>query len=118
MFKIIDITERELIALEVEGKLTEEDYNKITPLIDKAVTDFGKIKLYIQLNYVDGIAPKAFWEDVKTYLKHFNHMKKVAVVGKSRWDKLWSELAAPFISGEVKYFEFTAIDEAREWIKD
>ncbi|WP_320111910.1 STAS/SEC14 domain-containing protein [Draconibacterium orientale] len=118
MFKIIDITKEELIALEVEGKLTEDDYNKITPLIDKAVKDFGKVKLYIQLNYVEGIAPKAFWKDVKTYLKHFNHMKKIAVVGKSRWDKLWSELAAPFISGEVKYYEFTDINEARDWVKD
>ncbi|QIA07400.1 SpoIIAA family protein [Draconibacterium halophilum] len=118
MFKIIDLTKRELIAIEVEGKLTKADYDKITPLIDKAVKDFGKVKLYIQLNNLDGIAPGAFWEDVKTYLKHFNHMKKIAVVGKSRWEKLWSDLAAPFISGEVKYFEFTAIDEAREWVKD
>jgi hypothetical protein len=118
MFKILDITEKDLIAIKVDGKLKKIDYDKITPLIEKAVKDFGKIRLYIQLDDVDGIEPKAFREDVKTYLKHFKHMKKIAVVGKNRWDKLWSDLASPFVSGKVKYFEFTEIETARNWIQN
>ena len=117
MFKIIDFTKRELIAIDVEGKLTKADYDKITPLIDKAVKDFGKVKLYIQLNNLDGIAPGAFWEDVKTYLKHFNHMKKIAVIGKNYWEKLWSGVAEPFVKGEIKYFDFSDSVKAREWIQ-
>lgn len=117
MFRILEITGKDLIAIEVDGKLKKADYDKITPLIDKAVNDFGKIKLYIQLDNIDGIEPKAFQEDVKTYLKHFNHMKKVAVVGKHRWEKLWSNLAAPFVSGEVKYFDSVEIASALEWIQ-
>lgn len=118
MFKLLDITEKDLIAIEVDGKLKKTDYDRITPLIDKTVHDYGKIKLYIQLIQVEGIEPKAFREDVKTYLKHFNHMKKVAIVGKNKWEKLWSNLASPFISGDVKYFEFTEIDSALKWIKE
>ncbi|WP_340114703.1 STAS/SEC14 domain-containing protein [Maribellus mangrovi] len=117
MFKILDITKSELIAIKVDGKLKKVDYDKVTPLIEKAVKDFGKIKLYIQLNDVEGIEPKAFREDVKTYLKHFNDMKKIAVVGKNRWEKMWSDLASPFISGEVKYFDYTEIESAREWVQ-
>ncbi len=118
MFKVLDITKGDLIAIKVDGKLKKSDYDKITPLIEKTVKDFGKIKLYIQLDNVDGIEPKAFREDVKTYLKHFNHMKKIAVVGKNLWEKMWSGLAGPFVSGEVKYFDFTEIETAQEWIQE
>jgi hypothetical protein len=117
MFKVLDITKGDLIAIQVDGKLKKNDYDKITPMMDKTVNDFGKIRLYIQLDNVDGIEPKAFREDVKTYLKHFKHMKKIAVVGKTRWEKMWSDIAGPFVSGEVKYFEFTEIETARKWIQ-
>lgn len=117
MFKILDITKDDLVAIEVDGKLKKGDYDKITPLIEKTVKDFGKIRLYIQLDNVDGIEPKAFREDVKTYLKHFNHMKKIAVVGKNQWEKMWAGLTGPFVSGEIKYFEFQKIETARVWIK-
>lgn len=117
MFKVLDLTKNDLVAIQVDGKLKKTDYDKITPLIEKTVRDYGKIRLYIQLDNVDGIEPKAFREDVKTYLKHFNHMKKIAVVGKNRWEKMWSNLAGPFISGEVKYYEFPEIEKAHEWIQ-
>lgn len=117
MFKVLDLTKNDLVAIQVDGKLKKTDYDKITPLIEKTVRDYGKIRLYIQLDNVDGIEPKAFREDVKTYLKHFNHMKKVAIVGKNRWEKMWSNLASPFISGEVKYYEFPEIEKAREWVQ-
>ena len=42
--------------------------------------------------------------------------KKIAVVGKNRWEKNWSNLAGPFVSGEVKYYVFPEIEIAREWI--
>ena len=78
MFKVLDITKGDLIAIKVDGKLKKSDYDKIIPIMDKTVNDFGKIKLYIQLDNVDGIEPKAFREDVMAYLRHFNHMKKIA----------------------------------------
>lgn len=117
MFKVLDLTKNDLIAIQVDGKLKKEDYDKVTPVIEKTVREYGKIRLYIQLDDVDGIEPKAFREDVKTYLKHFKHMKKIAVVGKNRWEKMWSNLSGPFISGEVKYYEFPEIKKAREWIQ-
>lgn len=116
MFKVLDLTKNDLVALQVDGKLKKEDYDKVTPVIEKTVREYGKIRLYIQLDNVDGIEPKAFREDVKTYLKHFKHMKKIAVVGKNRWEKMWSNLASPFVSGEVKYFSLEEKNEAKVWI--
>lgn len=117
MFKILDLTYENLIAVEVNGYLKKEDYEKVNPLIDKAVKEHGKIKLYLFLTDIGGIEVKAFVEDVKTYLRHFRDMEKIAVVGDNGWQKVWTELAAPFISGKTKYFNKTETAEAQFWIK-
>ena len=118
MLQILDLTHRDIIAVEVDGKLKKEDYDKVDPLIDKAVKDFDKIKLYIRLNHIDGMEPAALAEDVKTYLKHFNNLEKMAIVGKNQWEEIITKLSGPFVSGEVRYFDFPEIDSARKWIQN
>ena len=118
MFKILDLTNKDLIAISINGKVEKSDYDKILPLMDKTKKDFSKIRLYIQIDNVDGIEPKAFREDIKAYLKHFKDISKTAIVGESDWHKLWANLASPFISGEVKFFPQGAIVEAKEWIME
>ena len=118
MFKILDLTNKDLIAISINGKVEKGDYDKIIPLMDKTKKDFGKIRLYIQIDEIDGIEPKAFREDIRAYLKHFNDLRKTAIVGQRDWQKLWADLASPFISGEVKFFPQGAIVEAREWIME
>jgi hypothetical protein len=117
MFKILDRTLGNLIAIEVDGHIQKKDYDKITPLIEKSVKEYGKIRLYIQITKIEGVEPKAFIEDVKTYFKHFKHMEKIAVVGENKWQKFWSDLAAPFVSGELKYFSHEQIAAAQTWIE-
>ncbi|QGY42958.1 hypothetical protein GM418_04580 [Maribellus comscasis] len=118
MFQVLDITQKDLIAIKVDGNNTKNDYDKITPLIEKSVEKFGKIKFYVQLDNVKSITPTAFREDLKTYVKHFDDIDKIAVVGENAWQKLWSNLATPFVSGTVEYFSHEDIAEARNWIID
>lgn len=116
MFKLLDITKGDLIAIKVDGRIVKNDYDKITPLIEKTVRDYGKIKLYIQIESIDGIEPSAFVADVKTYIKHFKDINKIAVVGENAWQKMWSGLANPFVSGTIKYFSHVDVAKARNWI--
>ncbi len=118
MFILLDLTYENLIAVKVDGHITKGDYDKVTPLIDKAVKDFGKVKLYIQIDKIEGIEPGAFVEDVKTYFRNFNHMEKIAVVGETKWHKLWSKLASPFVSGDLKYFTHNEIAAAQLWVQE
>jgi len=117
MFNILDKTFGNVIAIEVDGHIEKKDYEKVNPLVEKAVREFGKVRLYIQITKIEGIQPSAFIEDVKTYLKHFKDLEKVAVVGNSKWHKFWSGLAGPFLSGELKYFTLDQITEAKAWIE-
>ena len=115
MFKILDKTYGNLIAVEIDGHIEKKDYDKVTPLIDKSVREFGKVRLYILITKIEGIEPQAFVEDVKTYFKHFRDFEKIAVVGNSKWQKFWLELAAPFVSGKLKYFTHEQMIDAQTW---
>ncbi len=118
MFTILDSTYGNLIAVQVQGHVAKEDYDKVNPLIDKAVKEYGKIKLFIQIDSLNGIEPKAFVEDVKTYFRHFKDIEKMAVVGETKWQEFWVKLAGPFISGKVKYFSHSELIAAQNWIRE
>ncbi|HKJ80240.1 MAG TPA: STAS/SEC14 domain-containing protein [Prolixibacteraceae bacterium] len=117
MFKVLDLTYNNLIAVEIDGQIKKEDYDKVNPLIEKAVKEHGKVKLYLYIAKIEGIDAKAFLEDVKTYFRHFNDMEKIAVVGDNDWQKFWSNLAGPFVSGKLNYFNKSETAEAQIWIR-
>lgn len=117
MFKILDKTLGNLVAIEIDGHINKADYDKVTPLLEKAVREYGKVKIYIHIVKIEGIEPGAFMKDVRTYLKHFNHVEKIAVVGNNKWQKFWAGLASPFVSGEIKFFTHDEAAEAQTWIE-
>lgn len=82
MFKLLDLTKDNLIAFRVSGHIEESDYEKINTLLEKTEREFDSIKLYIDLEEIQGIEPMALWEDFKTYFKHVAKAKKAAIVGK------------------------------------
>ncbi len=116
MFKLLNLTKDNLIAIEIDGKVRKEDYQMITPLINGRVKDYGKIRMYIEIETIEGVESAALKEDLKTYIRHFNHMEKIVVVGNTKWQKLWSKLASPFISGEMKYYSHEEVTDAVRWI--
>ncbi|MCF8235016.1 MAG: STAS/SEC14 domain-containing protein [Bacteroidales bacterium] len=118
MFKILDMTKDNLIAFRVEGRIEKSDYDKINALLKKTEKEHDKVKLYIDLEDIDKIEPKALWEDFKTYFSHIGKVKKVAVVGQGGIGKTFTKLANPFAKAEVKFFLYKETIEARNWIME
>lgn len=118
MFNVLDITQDDLIAIQVKGEITKEDYEKLNPLIDKTVKDYGKVKFLILMGKIDAIKPEALLKDFKAYFKHFNNISKVAFVGDKSWQELVAKVASPFISGKIKYFPESQVIEAQNWVKE
>ncbi len=117
MFRILEFTKDDVVAIHAEGKITKNDYEKINPVIDKTLRENDHVKLFIEMDEVETIKPDAFIEDVKAYLKNFNKIEKVAVTGDSSWQKIISGITSPFISGKVKYFPKNQWLKAKGWIQ-
>ncbi|MCB9092341.1 MAG: STAS/SEC14 domain-containing protein [Halobacteriovoraceae bacterium] len=105
-----------MLKFKAKGKLTHEDYNEITPLLNGALEAVKNPIVYalFDVTEMEGWEPRAAWDDFKLGLKHRHEFKKVALYGSKNWQKNISSLANLFIAGEVEFFEKK--DLALAWI--
>jgi len=106
------------LTFKAVGKLTHEDYEKITPMIDSALEGVKdpKVKAYIDASELEGWELRALWDDLKLDLKHGNEFVKVAVYGCKKWQEYATKVGNWFISGKMKFFEDA--DEALSWLQE
>lgn len=106
------------MTMKAVGKLTHEDYEVITPMIDSALAGIKnpKIKTYVDLSEFDGWELRAAWDDFKIGLKHGSAFSKIAIYSNSKWLEYGVKISAWFMSGEMKLFE--SEEEALKWLSD
>ena len=104
------------LTLKAVGKLSHEDYNTITPMIDSALgaVKHPRVNVLIDGTELEGWELRAAWDDLKLGLKHGNEFEKIAIHGNKNWQELAAKIGAWFISGEVQYFEKR--DDALAWL--
>ncbi|NQZ54470.1 MAG: STAS/SEC14 domain-containing protein [Piscirickettsiaceae bacterium] len=104
------------LTLKASGKLTHEDYEIITPMIDSALATVKtpKVDALIDGTELEGWEIRAAWDDFKIGLKHGNEFEKIAIYGNKNWQETLAKMGSWFISGEIKYFE--NISEALDWL--
>ena len=104
------------LSLKAVGKLTHEDHETITPLLDSALgaVKEPQVKVLIDGTELEGWELRAAWDDLKLGLKHGNEFVKIAIYGNKHWQEITAKVGAWFISGEVKYFEIE--EDARAWL--
>ena len=95
------------LTLKASGKLTHEDYEIITPMIDSALATVKtpKVDALIDGTELEGWEIRAAWDDFKIGLKHGNEFEKIAIYGNKNWQETLAKMGSWFISGEIKYFE-------------
>jgi len=105
------------MTLSVIGKLTHEDYELITPMIDSALEGIAqpKIKMFVDVTKLDGWELRAAWDDLKLGLKHGKQFERVAMLGNKSWHEWAVKVGGWFVDAEVKYFEEETA--ALEWLQ-
>jgi len=104
------------LTFKAVGKLTHEDYVKVTPLIDAALVGVKDphIKALVDISEFDGWELRAAWDDFKIGLKHGFDFEKIAIYGQDKWVEYGINVTSWFMSGEVK--EFDSIENALGWL--
>ena len=102
--------------LKIIGKLTHEDYELITPMLDSAVQGIKQPKINALINALEfeGWELRAAWDDFKLGVKHGREFQKIAIVGNKKWQEYSAKIGSWFISGEAKYFE--DLISAQDWL--
>ena len=106
------------LTLKAVGKLTHEDYETITPMIDAALSTVKepRVKALIDGTELEEWELRAAWDDFKLGLKHGNEFVKIAIYGNKNWQEITAKVGSWFISGEVKYF--TTVEDALNWLNE
>jgi len=105
-----------IIELKMSGKLTHEDYQTFVPIIDRALKSFKDLEpcLLADMREFKGWKGRAAWDDMLFGLKHRKAFKKVAVVGKKKWEEVATEMMKPLMKGKLRFFK--DYDEAMAWL--
>ncbi|BFM09401.1 STAS/SEC14 domain-containing protein [Halioxenophilus aromaticivorans] len=106
------------LTLKAVGKLTHEDYETMTPVIESALTGVKNptINALIDGTELEGWEPRAAGDDFKLGLKHGSQFKNIAIVGNKQWQQVAAKIGTWFVGGQVKYFENET--EALGWVME
>ncbi len=101
------VQENFFLSLKAIGKLTHQDYLKITPMIDSALAEVTEphVNVFIDGTELEGWELRAAWDDLKLGLSHGNQFNKIAILGNKKWQEYAAKKGSWFISGEAQYFE-------------
>ncbi len=116
MVEVQERSDDKVVEVTVSGKLTKEDYGHFAPIVEAAIQRSGKLRMLVVMHDFHGWTAGALWEDVKFDWHHFRDIERLALVGERRWEAGMAVFCKPFTTARVKYFDHSALDEARQWI--
>ncbi len=119
MFRVIDGLPPNVLAIEAVGKVTHEDYHDTFIPKAEAMIAKGPIRmLYVIGKDFVGFELEALWDDGKFGLKHWNDLSHIAVVADQSWLRAAVSMFTPFFRGEVRLFNLSELQAAKDWITD
>ena len=107
-------------GFKVTGKLTAEDVEAISPLIENAIAAYKKpIGLLADLSEMHGASWAARWDEMRFLQRHSDHIARMAIVCNDEWQEL-SEMvlvASAFMQAETVYCHASQIHHAWHWVR-
>lgn len=116
MITIIDQNVKNLLQVEIKGKLTKEEVHKVGETCKQLIAEHKTIRTLIIGTEFEGYTLGAFFEDLKFCLGHLNDFEKIAFVGNKKYEEVISNMSSLFMKGEMKYFDESQMKEAKEWV--
>lgn len=117
MLHFIELASDRVVGFRIEGKVTNEDFEKVAALVQTRLAAHDKLRIYAEVPEFEGIAIDALFKDLKFALGHWSRFDKEAVVTDKSWLRTATEFAGKLIPHmEVRAFSTREVDAARRWI--
>jgi len=123
MLQILDFTGNNVIATTANDFLGIKDYEKIHPFIHNIIKTGKKVRWYFEMDDGSSTNSTGFWEDGIIEINygnmkftHSDDIETIAIVGEKKWEKCMMAIMKPFANANLKYFELSDKEQAKEWI--
>ena len=114
--KLEELNDGRLLEIHVTGTLVKEDYETFVPVVERLVKQHGTIDMLVAMHEFHGETAGAFWEDTKFGVHHFRDIKRLAVIGETKWQERMANFLKPFTTATVRYFDSSQAAEAHGWL--
>ncbi len=104
-----------VVEIVVEGKITATDISNVITEVETDLAKYDKLRVLEDIRDFKGIDPLALWIDLKQISK-IQHISHAAIVADAKWVKTVAEAIGGLYPFEMKVFERSQIEEAREWL--
>ncbi len=105
------------LELDIRSKLEQRDYERVLPMLEGRIEDFGSVDLLVRATDFAGWTPSALWEDLKFDVRHFSDVRRFALVGEEPQAKWMALLSRPFTAADVRHFPEDQLESARAWVE-
>jgi len=115
--KLIE-SEGRIVGFRAVGKITKEDYRRLSEEVAAVVDREGALGLLIDLERFEGESPRAWAADLKFGKDFHREIARMAIVGDRSWERLLAAAADPFYARESRYFHTADREAAWAWLRE
>ncbi len=116
--KEIDLGNEQLLGLAIVGKMNTADYDRINTLIEEQATKYGQARIMLEIVTSAGFSGQALMEDLKTSVKQYKNVERMAIIGDQSWLKATVKLSDLLTPGlELAAFGTTERRRAIAWLE-
>lgn len=106
-----------VIEIEVDGKITREDLDRVTPQLEAFVDTHGEIGLVEIVRNLGGMEMSVVREGIALDRRLLPKIRRVAVVGDQGWLGPLARAVGALLPPRLRTFEVAELDAARDWAK-
>jgi hypothetical protein len=111
MFEQMENVPGNIVALKMNGEITEKDLENISSILDEAIKKYGTISLLLIVeHYETYFSSASLYEDLKFAHLYSENIERMAVVGDRAWKSTWVALFGLFSGFSAQYFDKSEIE--------
>jgi hypothetical protein len=112
--KSTESTER-VLSVRAVGEISKDDYRELSEEVEALLKQQESIGLVLDLEQFKRESPGAWGADLKFGKTYHHKIRRMAIVGDTRWEHLLADLAEPFFARESKFFNPGQRADAFRW---
>ncbi|WP_018924837.1 STAS/SEC14 domain-containing protein [Salsuginibacillus kocurii] len=117
MIERLDESTGSILAYQVVGQLTEEDYQQLTDDVQNIVQEEGEVRLLMHLPELPTTELRTIDDRLRFAREHVGNIHKVALIGDQRLVDWGASIYDSTLGIDVKHFTDEQQNEAWEWLK-
>ncbi|MFC2947011.1 SpoIIAA family protein [Virgibacillus sediminis] len=117
MFRILPSRDPSTICVEVEGKATGEDAEKMDQHVKETFGENEPFNILAIIKHIEGTTLQGLMKGPKVDAKRWDQFRKFAVVSEKKWIETSVKIGDILPGVTTKHFGKNELEEAWDWIK-